>query len=227
MMEEILDEEQLEQLRPTLSSLPRKVELRITLDDSDQSEQLRGLTEQLVEASDGRITVREGEAEDTEDPIPDPRAALPHAMPIVRVYAQDDSGAMSNTGIAFHGVPAARQLVALLSGILDAAGGGGRVDPEDFSRIQSLQDPVDILLLVSLTCPYCQATVEACDRLATLTDKVRAEAYDVNLYPELSDEYQADGVPVIVVSAGQQEPLMAVGARDVDGILDLIEQAYE
>ncbi|NEG69736.1 thioredoxin family protein [Bifidobacterium choloepi] len=230
MDEDMLTDEQIQQLETLFASLTVPVELRLSLDGGEASEQTHALANQLADASRGKLTVHAEEvsSEDGGGDISDPTAPLPHALPTTRVLAADRSGTMRETGIAFHGVPGGRQFVALLAGILDAGGNGQGVASDELARIDSLEQDVDILLLVSLTCPYCQATVEACDRIATLTGHVRAEAYDIAEYPQLADEYQSDGVPVVVVTpragADGSEPLMAVGGRDVSGILDLIDQ---
>lgn len=159
----------------------------------------------------------------------DMKAPLPAALPMLRILAKGTDGTMQDTGIAFHGVPGGRQLIALLSGILDAGGNGSHVDYAARKRIKKLDKDVDVMLIVSLTCPYCQATVEACDRIATLTDKVHAEAYDIELYPQLAELYPSEGVPVIVVTpAGATDATvdgtMTVGGHDVDGMMELVDR---
>lgn len=228
MNETMLDDEQLGQLKSVLSSLTVDLELKLTLDDADTSQKLRTLANQLAGVSNGRITVSAEQVEEPEGSV-DMQSPLPATLPMLRLLAKNAAGAMQDTGIAFHGVPGGRQLIALLSGILDAAGEGSRVDHAARKRIKELDKDVDVLLLVSLTCPYCQATVEACDRIATLTDKVHAEAYDIELHPELAEMYPSEGVPVIVVTPADAtdatvDGTMTVGGHDVDEMMELIDR---
>lgn len=67
-------------------------------------------------------------------------------------------------------------------------------------RAKSIASPLNIMILVSLTCTMCPETVLASQRIASLNPAVRAEAYDVAHFPELRDHYGAMSVPCIVIT---------------------------
>ena len=46
----------------------------------------------------------------------------------------------------------------------------------------------------------CSDLVVAAQRLAALNDKVTAEVYDVNLFPDLRSKYKVMSVPCLVVN---------------------------
>lgn len=56
---------------------------------------------------------------------------------------------------------------------------------------EAIDTPIDVMILVSLTCTMCPETVLAAQRIASLNPNVRAEAYDVAHFPELKDQYGA------------------------------------
>ncbi|KFI63759.1 hypothetical protein [Bifidobacterium cuniculi] len=97
MNETMLDDEQLGQLRPVLSSLTVDIELKLILDGFDTSGKLRALADQLAGASDGRITVSADQAGESDVTV-DMKAPLPAALPMLRILAKGTDGTMTVGG---------------------------------------------------------------------------------------------------------------------------------
>ncbi|MEE1295592.1 MAG: thioredoxin family protein [Bifidobacterium sp.] len=231
MADNMFPEDVREQLDEVFSRLERKVALELDLDRTDTSAELKEFISQLVDLSHGKLTMttKEVGALDADGRgVIDLGDALPACTPIVRILADDGSGNVAPTGIAFHGIPGQREFSSFVMGIYDAGSRGQEVAAQGAERAKAVAAPVDVMLIVSLECPYCEATVKAADRVATLSPNVRAEAYDVQLYAQLADKYNVQGVPVVVVTpADGGEPSVTVGEQSVSGLLDLIEAAAE
>ena len=113
---------------------------------------------------------------------------------------KDGNGSLVFTGLAFHGVPSGHEFNSFVLGLYNAAGPGQPLGDDLIERAKSITDPLNIMILVSLTCTMCPETVLASQRIASLSPAVRAEAYDVSHFPELKDQYGAMSVPCIVIT---------------------------
>ena len=111
-----------------------------------------------------------------------------------------DAGTLLFTGLAFHGVPSGHEFNSFVLGLYNAAGPGQPLDDDLKARAEAIDTPIDVMILVSLTCTMCPETVLAAQRIASLNPNVRAEAYDVAHFPELKDQYGAMSVPCIVIN---------------------------
>ena len=89
-------------------------------------------------------------------------------------------------------------------GCTTPCGPGQALDGATEQAIQALQAPVDLQILVSLSCTMCPDLVTAAQRLAAASSQVTAQAYDLNHFPALRDRYQVMSVPCLVVNHGQQ-----------------------
>ena len=130
---------------------------------------------------------------------------------------QDPDG--SWTGLAFHGVPGGHEFTAFVLGLYNAAGPGQALDGATEQAIQALRAPVDLQILVSLSCTMCPDLVTAAQRLAAASGQVTAQAYDLNHFPALRDRYQVMSVPCLVVNHGQQ---VVFGKKSLPQLLDLL-----
>ncbi len=151
---------------------------------------MQSFIDELVSLSDGKI---ESISETVEELSANGRGAvdydrqLPYATPMVRLMVRDDYGMLQSTGIEFHGVPTGHEFHSFVLGIYNAAGPGQPLIGDERERIEAIHDPVEIMLLVSLTCTMCPETVRAAQRIAALNSNVRAEAYDLAHFPELKE----------------------------------------
>ena len=74
-------------------------------------------------------------------------------------------------------------------------------------------------MLVSLSCTQCPDLVVAAQRLATLSDNVTVDVYDINHFGELKEKYQVMSVPCIIFNDGEK---VAFGKKNVKEVVDLI-----
>ena len=67
-------------------------------------------------------------------------------------------------------------------------------------RFQKLRDPVRLILFTQQNeCEYCQQTHDLAEEIATLSDLVTVEAYDLVADEARAQEYGVDKIPAIVV----------------------------
>ena len=87
------------------------------------------------------------------------------------------------------------------------------------AAIQASQQPTDLQILVSLSCTMCPELVTAAQRLAAANPHITAQAYDLNHFPALRDQYKVMSVPCLVVNHGQQ---VSFGKKSIAQLLDLL-----
>ena len=209
-----------QQLNVVFGRMSRPVTLALELDDTPLSTELRGFIDALVALSGGKLksTVVDGEykKDDTGRAVFDVDSVLPAARPCVRMVVDGEP-----TGLAFHGVPSGHEFNSFVLGLYNVAGPGQPLGDDLIDRSRSITAPLDIMVLVSLTCTMCPETVLASQRIASLNPAVRAEAYDVAHFPELRDHYGAMSVPCIVINRGGEQTV-EFGKKSIPQMLDLI-----
>ena len=210
-----------QQLNVVFGRMSRPVTLVLELDDTPLSTELRGFIDALVALSGGKLksTVVDGEykKDDTGRAVFDVDSVLPAARPCVRMVVDGEP-----TGLAFHGVPSGHEFNSFVLGLYNVAGPGQPLDDDLIERARSITDPLDIMILVSLTCTMCPETVLASQRIASLNPAVRVEAYDVAHFPELKDHYGAMSVPCIVITRADGTQQVEFGKKSIPQMLELI-----
>ena len=210
-----------QQLNVVFGRMSRPVTLALELDDTPLSTELRGFIDALVALSGGKLksTVVDGEykKDDTGRATFDVEHVLPAARPCVRMVVDGEP-----TGLAFHGVPSGHEFNSFVLGLYNVAGPGQPLGDDLIERAKSIASPLDIMILVSLTCTMCPETVLASQRIASLNPAVRAEAYDVAHFPELRDHYGAMSVPCIVITRADGTQRVEFGKKSIPQMLELI-----
>ena len=210
-----------QQLNVVFSRMSRPVTLALELDDTPLSTELRGFIDALVALSGGKLksTVVDGEykKDDTGRAVFDVDNVLPAARPCVRMVVDGEP-----TGLAFHGVPSGHEFNSFVLGLYNVAGPGQPLGDDLIDRSRSITDPLDIMVLVSLTCTMCPETVLASQRIASLNPAVRTEAYDVAHFPELRDHYGAMSVPCIVITWADGTQQVEFGKKSIPQMLELV-----
>ena len=210
-----------QQLNVVFGRMSRPVTLALELDDTPLSTELQGFIDALVALSGGKLksTVVDDEykKDDTGRAVFDVEHVLPAARPCVRMVVDGEP-----TGLAFHGVPSGHEFNSFVLGLYNVAGPGQPLGDDLIERVKSIASPLDIMILVSLTCTMCPETVLASQRIASLNPAVRAEAYDVAHFPELRDQYGAMSVPCIVITRADGTQRVEFGKKSIPQMLELI-----
>lgn len=218
-----------QQLAVVFSRMARPLVLKLELDDSPLSKELQAFIGEMVALSGGKLStvVDKASADAGETSLDDP---LPDARPNVRLCAVGENGEPQETGIAFHGVPSGHEFNSFVLALYNVAGPGQALDHDTAERIASISTPVDVMLLVSLTCTMCPETVLATQRIAAANPNVRAEAYDIAHFPELKDKFNVMSVPCMVITGHGADadadaagsPTIEFGKKSVPQMLDLL-----
>ena len=192
----------LSQLHTVFARMAAPLILRLYLDESPLSAELRQYMDELA-AQSGKLSVEVG------DP-----ASADH-LPCVRVCRADGDW----TGLAFHGVPGGHEFTSFVLGLYNAAGPGQALDEESRNAIHAIQKTMDLQVLVSLSCTMCPELVTAAQRVAAENPNITAQVYDLNHFPDLREKYQVMSVPCLVVNSGEQ---VSFGKKSIRQLLELL-----
>lgn len=192
----------LSQLHTVFARMASPLILRLFLDETPLSAELRQYMDELA-AQSGKLSVEVG------DP-----ASADH-LPYVRVCRADGDW----TGLAFHGVPGGHEFTSFVLGLYNAAGPGQALDEESRNAIHAIQKTMDLQVLVSLSCTMCPELVTAAQRVAAENPNITAQVYDLNHFPDLREKYQVMSVPCLVVNSGEQ---VSFGKKSIRQLLELL-----
>lgn len=203
----LLTPEMRAQLDAVFSRMERPLVLQLHLDDGPVSAELRAYMEELAALTD-RLSVEVM-----------PAGELPvEELPCVRVCREDGAW----TGLAFHGVPGGHEFTSFVLGLYNAAGPGQPIADADRAAAEGIAEDLQITLLVSLSCTMCPDTVVAAQRIAALSPRVTAEAYDVAHFGALRDRYRAMSVPCVVIRHADGREHVTFGKKGVAQLLEEI-----
>ncbi len=102
-------------------------------------------------------------------------------------------------GVRFVGTPAGMEFATLMNAIRSVSRDSSDLPDALRQRLATLTRPVRIRVFVTPTCPYCAPAVSTAHQIALASDGVQAEMIEAMEFPELSDRFEVQGVPRIVI----------------------------
>ena len=199
--DELFTAELRQQLDPVFARMERSLVLKLYLDAHPLSKELEQFVVRLAELTD-KLTVS------VEDRSADGGA------PFVNVCHADGT----ETGLAFHGVPGGHEFTSFVLGLYNAAGPGQAIGEDTNRKIESIAAPVEMKVLVTLSCTMCPELVVAAQHIAAKNPHVKAEVYDIRHFEDLQKEYHVMSVPCLVIN----DDIVSFGKKNIDQILQLI-----
>lgn len=190
------------QLDSVFSKMERSLVLKLYLDEQPLSAELKAYMEAMAEHTD-KLSVQIAENSESEE-----------FCPCVRICKEDGT----ETGLAFHGVPGGHEFTSFVLGLYNAAGPGQPIDEQDKTDIAHITTPMEIQVLVTLSCTMCPELVTAVQKIAAENPNVTAEIYDVNHFLKLREQYHVMSVPCLVVNG----EAVSFGKKNLRQVLDLI-----
>ncbi len=199
----LFTKELVQQMNPVFDHMERKLILKLYLDSRPVSGELENFVTDLCGLSD-RLSM-----------LVIDRNLSETVAPCVQICREDGT----KTGLAFHGVPGGHEFTSFILGLYNAAGPGQALDSDVLDRIRTIQTPVDIKILVTLSCTLCPDTVIAAQKIAAKNPLVTAEAYDISNFENLRKQHRVMSVPCLVIN----DEVLSFGKKSVGQILDLIQ----
>lgn len=196
----LFSEEIRNQLLSVFQKMERPLVLKLSLDSRPVSLELKNYVQEMTALTE-KLTV-----EELKNPV--------KGAPCVQVFLKDGT----DTGLAFHGVPGGHEFTSFILGLYNAAGPGQALDEEIMEQIQAVKQPVEMQIMVSLSCTMCPELVTAAQKIAALNPMVKAEVYDLNHFPEMKEKYHVMSVPCMVINNDK----VTFGKKNIPQVLELI-----
>ena len=191
-----------QQLDAVFDRMERKLLLKIYPDDRTVSEELKAFLTEFTALSD-KIQLK----------ICDNLSSIGH-IPRVEVCYADGTP----SGLAFHGIPGGHEFTSFVLGLYNVAGPGQTLDEDTKRRIASITEPMEMKILVTLSCTMCPDLVVAAQRIAAANPNVTAHVYDLHHFDDLKTKYNVMSVPCMVVN----DQKVYFGKKNIHQILDLL-----
>jgi len=195
----LFSSEIIQQLNDIFSKFESKLELRMSLNETEKSRELKEYLTKLASLTDKLELVRD----DMEEEF----------LPCVKIYKEN-----KYTGLAFHGVPGGHEFTSFILGLYNASGPGQSVASEIVEKIKTIDKKVNLKLFVTLSCNICPDVVVSAQKVASLNDLITAEVYDISLYKEIKNKYNISSVPCVVIN----DEKVHFGKKDINALLSLI-----
>ena len=192
------------QLDTVFGRMAQPLLLKLYLDGRAVSAELEGYMTSLAALTD-KLSVEVVE-----------RQAASDMAPCVKVCLADGS----ETGLAFHGVPGGHEFTSFVLGLYNAAGPGQAMDADVAGDIAAITRPMDVKVLVSLSCTMCPELVIAAQRLAAANPHITAEVYDINHFADIKDRYKVMSVPCMVIN----DDKISFGKKNIRQVADMLAE---
>ena len=124
-------------------------------------------------------------------------------------------------GVRYFGIPSGHEFSTVIQNVISfSKGAKPELSSESIEKISGIDIPVEILVFVTPTCPYCPRAVLMAHEIAKANEKIKAAMVEANEFPELSMRYGVSAVPHIVVN----DENAFVGAYPEKAFVDYIVQ---
>ena len=141
-------------------------------------------------------------------------------IPAVAVLRADGT----DFGLRFFGIPSGYEFMSLLESLELVSRGTSGLSAENAERIKAVQEPMELQVFVTPTCPYCPRAVILAFKMAVENPHIRASMVEATEFPHLSNRHRVGGVPHTVIGDSVQ-PM--VGAYPEGAAVEMILAATD
>lgn len=187
------------QLKAYLEKVSQPFEIVASLDDSDKSQELKGLLDDIVSLTD-KITLKT-----------DGNDARKPSFSLNRPNG--------NISLRFAGLPMGHEFTSLVLALLQVGGHPSKLAAEVIEQIQNLEGEFNFETYFSLSCQNCPDVVQALNLMAVLNPNIRHVAIDGALFQDEVEARQIMSVPSIYLNG----ELFGQGRMDAEQILAKID----
>ena len=207
----MLDTDLKEQLKAYLERVTRPIEIKANLDDSEASQEMRSLLQDLALLSD-QIHVQETHEADERTPS----------------FTLGTPG--QDIHLRFAGIPLGHEFTSLVLALLQVGGHPSKLAQDVIEQVKGLDGDYVFETYFSLSCQNCPDVVQALNLMAVLNPRIRHVAIDGALFQDEVEQRQVMSVPKVFLNGedfasgrmGVEEILARIdtnaGARDAEKI---------
>ena len=177
----MLDASIKEQLNAYMDKLQQPIELVAAYDDSEKSQKLKQLLDELEPMSD-KISLRTEESEQVRRP----------SFAINRVG--------SDIGVRFAGIPMGHEFTSLVLALLQVGGHPPKASQEVIEQVKDLDGDFEFETYFSLSCQNCPDVVQALNLMSVLNPRIKHTAIDGALFQDEVEQREVMAVPSVYLN---------------------------
>ena len=177
----MLDQAMKDQLKAYLDNLKTDVHLVLSLDDSDTSNKLHGLANDIASLNN-KVKVIEDQAASTHKPI----------MQVMNPSKE--------TAIGFAGLPMGHEFTSLVLALLHSGGHPMKLEPAVIEQIAALNEEMNFEIFISLSCQNCPDVVQALNMMAAINPKIKTTMIDGGAFQDEIAERNIMAVPSVYLN---------------------------
>ena len=210
----ILDDDDRAEVSELLEDMDEPIDVHVfTQDDCEYCEETVALIEDVADLTDEI----EMAVHDMDDPLAAELGADHYDGGPVTVITRDDID-----GVRYFGIPSGQEFSAFLQDMISVSTGEPDIDESVLEEVAEIDEPVDITVFVTPTCPHCPGAVQTAHNFAVVNENITANAVESQEFMELSQEFGVRGVPQINVNGSDGE---FTGAQPPQQFLEQVKQA--
>ena len=177
----MLDASIKEQLKAYMEKLQQPIELVAAYDDSDKSQELKQLLDEIEPMSD-KISLRTEESQGVRRPS----------------FAINRTG--SDIGVRFAGIPMGHEFTSLVLALLQVGGHPPKASQEVIDQVKDLEGEFEFETYFSLSCQNCPDVVQALNLMSVLNPKIKHTAIDGALFQDEVEQREVMAVPSVYLN---------------------------
>ncbi|EDM48542.1 alkyl hydroperoxide reductase subunit F [Marinobacter algicola] len=177
----MLDASIKEQLNAYMDKLQQPIELVAAYDDSNKSQELKQLLDELEPMSD-KISLRTEESDQVRRP----------SFAINRVG--------SDIGVRFAGIPMGHEFTSLVLALLQVGGHPPKASEDVIEQVKNLDGDFEFETYFSLSCQNCPDVVQALNLMSVLNPRIKHTAIDGALFQDEVEQREVMAVPSVYLN---------------------------
>lgn len=191
-----------EQLVCVFDRFARRVIVKAYLNGTGASKELEGFANELKGMHD-RLELAFENLEETREPF-------------LEICTESGS-----SGIRYYSVPGGHEFNSFIIALYNAAGPGQKLGERVVDRIKAIEGRHLLQVMATLSCTNCPEVVMATQKIASVSERIDAEMYDLSKFPEIKEKYQIMAVPCLIIDKGEK---VLFGKKGIEEILETVEK---
>ena len=160
-------------------------------DDCEYCDETIELNEELEDLTD-KYTV---EVHDLDSEVAEEWDAGKYGTAPVTVITDGDI-----RGVRYYGIPSGQEFGAYVRDIVSVSTGESGLDEDIKAELAEIDEPVNIKVFVTLTCPHCPSAVETAHKFAIENPNITSEMIESQEFMDLAQDFGVRGVPQININ---------------------------
>jgi glutaredoxin-like protein len=188
----ILDDDDKAEVEQILTDMDESIRMHVFTDDAcqycDETVELLGEVRDQTDKIDLQV-------HDMDDPLAEELGADKYDGGPATVIERDGV-----SGVRYFGIPSGQEFSSVLQDAIAVSTGETGLDDSIRQELDAIDEPVELKVFVTPTCPHCPGAVRTAHNFAIENEHIEADMIESQEFMELSQRFGVRGVPQINVN---------------------------